>query len=229
MKLKVALEVEVVIDVKCSAPARDREVMQQRDSTSPTTDDPVTGLILAGGRAQRMGGAEKGLQLLEGMPLVRHVLDRLLPQVSGMLISANRHLDRYAEFGWPVLPDAIDDAGPLAGIAAGLAAMQTPWLVAVPCDSPRIPIDLVARLTRGLRGAPAAMAVTGTGAQHRHHAVCCLLSGHLRDPLAAYLAAGGRAVHPWLEHLGCAQVPFESEAAFVNVNTWAQLHDLERP
>ena len=89
--------------------------------------DELTGVILAGGEGRRMGGADKGLQLLDGRPLVHWVLDRLRPQVGRVVISANRNLDRYREFGCPVLSDTLAGfAGPLAGLQAAMAEAGTP-------------------------------------------------------------------------------------------------------
>jgi len=98
-----------------------------------------------------MGGVDKGLQPLHGRPMVEHVLARLAPQVDEILINANQNLEAYAKFGHRVVPDAIGGfAGPLAGLHAGLAAASQPLAVTVPCDSPFLPLDLVARLRRAL-------------------------------------------------------------------------------
>lgn len=97
----------------------------------------VAAVILAGGQGRRMGGADKGLLDYRGRPLVEWVLDALAPQVAEILISANRNLDRYARYGRRVLPDALPDfPGPLAGVLAALDAVDTEWLLAVPCDTP---------------------------------------------------------------------------------------------
>lgn len=113
--------------------------------------DDITGLVLAGGQGSRMGGVDKGLQLLDGQPLARLALQRLQPQVGALLLSANRHQGDYealaAPFHAPVLADGLAGyAGPLAGFLAGLAHCATPWLLTVPCDSPRLPADLARRL-----------------------------------------------------------------------------------
>ena len=111
----------------------------------------ITGLVLAGGRGQRLGGVDKGLQPWHGRALVDHAIERLAPQVAEVMISANRNAADYASRGARVLADAHGDfRGPLAGMLAGLRAAATPWLAVVPCDSPRLPIDLVERLARGL-------------------------------------------------------------------------------
>lgn len=148
----------------------------------------VTGLVLAGGRGSRMGGVDKGLLEWHGAPVAQQVLERLRPQVSTLLISANRNLDRYRAMGVPVLTDdpaGITSAnggaasastetaprfdGPLAGVLAGLRACTTPWLACVPCDAPLFPHDLVARLMQSARAQqrPAAVVVRARhSAQH---------------------------------------------------------------
>ena len=113
----------------------------------------ITALVLAGGRGSRMGGVDKGLQGFRGLPLALHALQRLQPQVGRVMISANRNLPAYEAFGVPVWPDGLaDHAGPLAGFLTALEHCTTPWLLTVPCDSPRFPADLAARLAAGAQG-----------------------------------------------------------------------------
>src|SRR6476659_4895176 len=126
----------------------------------------VTAVILAGGRGQRMGEVDKGLQPLRGRGLVEWVLERIDPQVDELLIIANRNLERYLELGYPVVRDRIPDfAGPLAGLHTGL-------ILVVPCDTPLLPDDLVSRLQEALQTADADAAVART--DQRAHAVICL-------------------------------------------------------
>ncbi len=181
------------------------------------TREAITGLILAGGRGQRLGGVDKGLQHWRGMPLVDHALARLAPQVREVLVSANRNAADYAARGVRVLADASDDfPGPLAGILAGLRASSTPWLAVVPCDSPRLPVDLFARLAAAVGDACGAVVL-----RERLEPVCCLLSTALADDLARYLAEGGRKVEGWVAR-HAVPVKFdrpEDAEAFANVNT----------
>ncbi len=181
--------------------------------------ETITGLILAGGRGLRLGGVDKGLQPWHGTPLVEHALARLAPQVREVMISANRNVAEYAARGTRVLADASDDfRGPLAGILAGLRAAATPWLAVVPCDSPRLPADLVERLADGVESRLGAVVERDDG---RLEPVCCLLSTALADDLASYLAQGGRKVEGWIAR-HTAPVRFdraEDEAAFANLNT----------
>src|SRR5438477_11707836 len=97
----------------------------------------ITGLVLAGGQGRRMGSVDKGLVLLQGRPLVRHVLERFSPQVDEILINANRNIAAYEALGHPVIRDRVEGyAGPLAGLHAGLMHARHPLAATVPCDSP---------------------------------------------------------------------------------------------
>lgn len=191
----------------------------------------ITGLILSGGRGSRMEGRDKGLQLIHGQPLICHVLQRLTPQVSNVLVSANRHLDTYQSLGLSVLQDILPDyAGPLAGLQAGLQACRTPYLVCVPCDAPKLPLDLVARLGQALEDNAADLAVAATPAEQgeiQHHPVFCLLRHALISSLNTYLEQGGRAFWRWQQMLPSTAVIFPDANAFVNINTMTALWQLD--
>ena len=122
----------------------------------PPAPATITGLILAGGRARRMGGQDKGLIPLAGRPLIAWVIAALQPQVGRILISANRNQADYAALGFPVIEDEAGGAelagfqGPLAGIAAAMTLAETPWLLTLPCDAPLPPADLASRLATAL-------------------------------------------------------------------------------
>ena len=191
---------------------------------NPSTD--ITGLILAGGRGTRMGSVDKGLQLLDGLPMVQHVLQRLQPQVQQVHINANQNRETYAALGVPVWADAMPDfAGPLAGLQTGLMRCPTPYLATAPCDSPFLPADLVATLSTGLQreGAELALAVTGEGSTEQAHPVFCLASVTLLPALTRYLEGGGRAMGAWFDTVRVARVHFADEAAFRNINTLEEL------
>lgn len=191
--------------------------------------DEITGLILAGGRATRMGGVDKGLQIYRGIPLAMHALLRLSPQVGHVMINANRNLAAYDSMGVPVWPDALPDfAGPLAGFLAGLERCETPYLVSVPCDSPLFPEDLVARLAQGLVDADAeiAMAKTVDADGDQVQPVFCLMKATLMESLVRFTHDGGRKIDRWTAQHRCAEVLFEDAQAFVNANTLAELRQL---
>jgi molybdopterin-guanine dinucleotide biosynthesis protein A len=186
--------------------------------------EAVTGIVLAGGQGRRMGGVDKGLQPLRGKPMVAWVLERLAPQVGEILVNANQNLEAYAKFGFRVVPDAIGGfAGPLAGLHAGLMAASHPLAVTVPCDSPFLPLDLVARL-RGALGDDHDLAVAKTGDQP--HPVFSLVRRAALAHLLAFLQGGGRKIDAWYATLKVVEVPFDDEAdAFRNINTIAELKD----
>lgn len=203
----------------------------------------ITGLVLAGGRGTRMGGVDKGLQLLQGETLAAHAVQRLRPQVGGVLINANRNFAAYEALGVPVFADSVPDhPGPLAGMLSGLEHCPTPWLLTVPCDTPRFPPDLAARLAEALAAdnnhariaiASAPEASPDGGTVLRPQPVFCLLHIELRDSLRRFVEGGGRKVGAWTAQHGAVIVPFDRPGdapdAFFNANTLADLQALDTP
>jgi molybdenum cofactor guanylyltransferase len=195
----------------------------------------ITGLLLAGGRGSRMGGVDKGMQPFRGEPLALHVLRALSPQVSAMLISANRSMDDYAQlgasFGARVIADThADFPGPLAGIAAGLRAAQTEFVLTAPCDAPFVDPTLAVTLMNALQAANTSIAYAATteAGERVAHPVFALLRTSLADDLDAWLAAGERKVRAWYVRHKAAEVPFADDRAFYNINDLQQLADLQR-
>ncbi len=164
-----------------------------------------------------MGGQDKGLVKLHGLPLVAHVLARILPQVDEILISANRNLDDYRALGYPVVIDALDGfQGPLAGVLAGLHAAHHEWVLTAPCDTPQLPADLVQHLAAPLLTGHAKIVIASAGG--RAHPAIMICARRLADDLGKYLAEGGRAVHAWQARHRTATIEFPDAAAFINVN-----------
>jgi molybdopterin-guanine dinucleotide biosynthesis protein A len=192
--------------------------------------DQITGVILAGGRGSRMGGVDKGLQPFRGAPMALHVMMRLQPQVSALMINANQNLAPYEAFGIPVWPDELQGfAGPLAGLQTALNHCETEYLVTAPCDSPFLPSDLVARLGKALvtQNADLAVAVTGEGDARQAHPVFCLIKSSLLPHLTLFLQDGGRKIDAWYASLAMAETHFANEDAFQNINTLEELRKLE--
>lgn len=199
----------------------------------------ITGIILAGGRGSRMGGVDKGLQNFNGIPLALHTLMRLGPQVESVMVNANRNLSAYESFGAAVWPDASADfAGPLSGFLVGLERAESPYVLTVPCDTPRLPLDLAQRLADALvrEDAEIAMAAApetqadGTTAV-RTQPVFCLIKIELSESLVAFTHAGGRKIDAWTAQHRTVVVPFDAPSddplAFANVNTLTELQALE--
>ncbi|RKP56470.1 molybdenum cofactor guanylyltransferase [Pararobbsia silviterrae] len=216
----------------------------------------LTGLILAGGQGARMGGVDKGLEPLLGRPLVEHAIARLAPQVGHLAISANRHIAEYRRYGYPVFsddagpmrtaspqthtdanaPDATHAgtprfSGPLAGIATGLASIDSDWLLVVPCDAPLFPTDLAARLIEAIEISAADLAVAATieadGSRQRHP-VFALIPRRLAASAAAALDAGAYKLDAWYRRHNPVEVSFPDSRAFYNANTLRDLRELER-
>jgi len=191
----------------------------------------ITGLVLAGGRGSRMGGADKGLQIHLGMPLALHTLLRLAPQVGPTMVNANRNLAAYESMGSPVWPDALPDyPGPLAGFLAGLERCETPYLVTVPCDTPNFPLDLVTRLAEVMAHDDAEIVIATSpepDGSVQVQPVFCLMRATLLDSLVRATTAGERKIDRWAKQQRCSEVLFEDADAFFNANTLAELQSLQ--
>lgn len=197
----------------------------------------ISSIILAGGRATRMGGADKGLVILQQKPLIQHVISRLLPQVDEIIINANREIAQYQALGYPVFQDKSlqdgkpDFIGPLAGMHLGLKHCQHKYLLTAPCDSPLLPFDLVARLLDNFLKNDADIAVATSNGDT--HPVFCLCKKTALKSLDDYLANGGRKVSAWQKSLRYIEVDFSDcidengNDAFANLNTLEDLTTLE--
>jgi molybdenum cofactor guanylyltransferase len=186
----------------------------------------VTGLVLAGGMGRRMESRDKGLVDFRGKPMVAHVIERLTSQVDTVIINANRGLDQYGAFGYPVISDEVGGfAGPLAGLHVGMKGCTTPYIVTVPCDSPFLPDDLVQRLYEAAIENIAELAVAKTGNQAQP--VFALYSVSLLPSLTQFLESGGRKIDAWYSTHRLVEVPFADESAFANINTNAELRALQ--
>ena len=188
---------------------------------------PISAIILAGGRATRMNGIDKGLVLLQQKPLIAHVITRLTPQVSEILINANREISQYRTFCLPVLQDEQPDfIGPLAGFSLGLKYCKSDYLLTVPCDSPNLPSDLAQRLMLNLLEHQADIAVASS--HGNVHPVFCLCKKSVLTSLTDYILQGERRVSSWQKSQRYIEVDFSDDSdAFVNLNTFEDLAALE--
>jgi len=179
--------------------------------------EAITGVVLAGGKATRMGGKDKGLLELNGQPLWQHVADKLAGQVDTVVISANRNLAVYETSGYPVIQDSLPDfPGPLAGMLAVMQQVNSAWFLFCPCDTPTIPEDLATRLRAGLNDAPAVWVFDG----ERDHPAIAMMHRQLVPFLTDYLASGERRVMVALRQAGGKAVDCSDiQSAFINVNT----------
>lgn len=177
----------------------------------------VTGVVLAGGRATRMGGQDKGLINLNGRPLFEHVMSKLAPQVGNVVISANRNIEIYQSFGVNVLSDTLPDyPGPLAGILSAMQHLISEWFLFCPCDAPNIPDNLAYKLWMQKGESHAVWVNDG----ERDHPTIALIHRKLVTDLERYLAAGERRVMIFLREVGGKPILFANQIQnFINVNT----------
>jgi len=196
------------------------------------TSEQITGLILAGGRAQRMGGIDKGLIPFQGKALIESAISRLKPQVSTILINANRSITKYSHYGYPVLMDETPDfSGPLAGFSVGLKHCKTPYLLTSPCDSPLLPADLAKKMADHLEDNDLELVFASSKEDDGKiwsQPVFCLMKSDLQDSLAAFLCKGDLKIDRWFKELRSGTVIFENPQAFANVNTPEELAALEK-
>jgi molybdopterin-guanine dinucleotide biosynthesis protein A len=188
----------------------------------------VTGVVLAGGLARRMDQQDKGLLLFNQRPLVSYALAAMKPITNEIFISANRNLDQYAQFGFPVIQDSnsLFD-GPLAGILAVMQASRHSILLVMPCDSPLLETHHSQRLLNALNEATD-IAVAFDG--ERLHPVFAALKTHLKTDLQNYLNRGERKLQFWFEKHALVKVDFSNTPEiFANINTPEQLQILEKP
>lgn len=178
----------------------------------------VSGIILSGGRGRRAGGADKGLLPWAHHTRIEAVLQILRPQLQDIVISANRNLDQYQALGLSVVGDDLDDyQGPLAGIAACLPHCQYQLAVVVPCDSPELPSDLVARLLQPLADESIDLSYVFDGV--RGQFLFAAIRQRCATSLAEYLNAGERSVQGWIAGRSSCTVDFSDQAQrFANHN-----------
>ena len=203
----------------------------------PPVKNNITGCILAGGRASRMGGVDKGLQMFRGQTLVQHAITRLQSQVSKVLINANRNPTDYAMTGLKVIADTeLADNGPLSGFLTGLQHCNTEWLVTVPCDSPFFPLDLVEKLSQAVAYKQSLIAMAQTPRLPDNtwelQPVFCLMHRSLIHSLKDYLASGQRKISAWAQQqtpLALCEFEETAESAhpFANANTLQELQNLQ--
>lgn len=188
----------------------------------------LTLAVLAGGRARRLGGVDKGLVIWRGKPLIEHVLERLAGQAASCLIVANRNGERYRSYTPAVYADTLAGfQGPLAGMATALEHASTEWVLCVPCDTPLLPAELPARLWAAAVREGAAVSLPADG---RVQYAVCLLKRSCLHSLNQALAAGERSLRGWLDTQRPAMADFSGRpGAFANLNTPEDLERAEGP
>jgi molybdenum cofactor guanylyltransferase len=187
----------------------------------------ITAVILAGGQGRRMGGQDKGLIELDGKPLVGILIEQLQRQGVDIVINANRNHADYQQFGLPVVSDQLADyQGPLAGFASAMAAVESPYILTLPCDGPLLADDYVARFidSQATAATPLAVAFDGERLQPVH----ALLATELLPDLITFLDGGDRKIDRWYAQYDYARVDFsDCVDMFRNINTPADKASLQ--
>lgn len=191
-------------------------------------ENSISAVILAGGRATRMNGEDKGLQIFQNKPLFQHIQQRLQPQITQISINANRHHAEYATTGLAVFADTLPNfQGPLSGMLTALERAETEFVLFVPCDCPFLPPNLVEKLQSAVQNKKILAAYVHDG--EREHPTICLISRSLKKALNDYLARGERRILHFLREQHAVAVDFsEQPKAFVNINTLADLEQYSR-
>lgn len=187
----------------------------------------ITGVVLAGGQARRMGGEDKGLIKVSGRAMIEYVIAALQPQLSKIVINANRNINIYGNYGFPVIADIYDGfKGPLAGMASCMKVINTEYMITAPCDSPMLPEDYVARMFKTLQTEQADISVADSG--ERIQPVFSLLKCSLLNSLMAYLDSGERKIDRWFQQHTMINVDFSDKPeTFINVNTAEDVRHME--
>ncbi|RLV59016.1 molybdenum cofactor guanylyltransferase [Parashewanella curva] len=180
------------------------------------SDLSVEAVILAGGQGRRMQYQDKGLVTFQHRPLVQHVIDTIHPQVNRLMIMANRNIESYQAFGYPVFSDELSGfQGPLSGLSTALHHCQSEWLLMLPCDTPHLPSDLLEKMQLALAQDNTDIVVACDS--HKEHAVIMLLKRQLKADLDDYLASGERRVMAWYRRHQYQTVEFDAKH-FINCN-----------
>ncbi len=175
-----------------------------------------------------MGGTDKGLLLLNGKAMIRHIIDALEHQCEAIVVNANRNLDEYRDFNYPVIQDLDSNFnGPLAGMAACMNVIESEFMLTLPCDSPLVAKDYAERMLAKQHKSGADICVARD--EQRIQPVFCLLKCSLLDSMLAYLGQGERKIDRWFEQHQLAEVDFSDSAhMFKNINTPEELEKMEQ-
>ncbi|ANQ66843.1 molybdenum cofactor guanylyltransferase [Candidatus Pseudothioglobus singularis] len=155
----------------------------------------ISVVILAGGRASRMGGKDKGLIELDGAPLIAYVHEVVKNKASHIFISANRNTEQYSLYGEVIIDDLKDFQGPLAGISKALKSCETKYLLVLPCDSPYIDSKLIDDMIAAMSLSDSDICVAHDGSIM--HATFALMKSNLSTSLDKFLDSGGRKMALW--------------------------------
>lgn len=195
------------------------------DSSARLTKEEVTALVLAGGKASRFSGHDKGLIEFHRKPLISHIIDALVPQVKTLLISANRNIERYQQYGYPVIVDAVSDIehlqGPLAGILQGLKQASTRWVLLSPCDTPFITEDYCQHMISAVK--PDVEKLIVATCNNKLQPLFSLIPVSFIDQLVDAIDNKLYKVGHWITSMPHCKLEFPDMRMFTNINSAEEL------
>lgn len=202
-------------------------IIMTKNNHRASNNTKLTGLILSGGRARRMGGIDKGLIPLGGKCMIEYCIAKLQPQVEKIFISANRNIEQYSQYGFTVLKDNYADfEGPLAGLLRALENAKNTAVLVVPCDAPLFPANLANRLSEAYVKGETSAVIPHDGS--RLQTLFGLYAPDVISSLSEYLESGQRKVETWVASLPYAVVDFSAEnEKFMNINTQSDLQSAQ--
>lgn len=191
--------------------------------TAVTLDD-ITVVILAGGQGRRMGGQDKGLVHYKNSELIKHVIDAISSQTQQLIINANRNLEQYRRFGYPVVEDTLSGfQGPLAGFFAAMSFVSSGYILTLPCDGPIVTDDYLNKMLATLNDSDSDLVVASDG--NRMQPVYALIPVRLKRDLERFLQAGERKIDLWYARHALSEAIFSSQQElFTNINTPEELN-----
>ncbi|SMN10765.1 Molybdopterin-guanine dinucleotide biosynthesis protein MobA [uncultured Candidatus Thioglobus sp.] len=187
----------------------------------------ITAVILSGGQSTRMQGKDKGLIMFNNKPLIKYSLEAVSDRVAHILISANRNLQQYREFGEVITDDLTDFQGPLAGISKALQQAKTSYLLVLPCDTPFINSTLINRLIETMSQNKVDICVADDGV--KMHPSIAIIECSLKNNLLDFLATGERKLGLWIEKNNFIKVDFSDyPEALSNFNNAHDLYPIQK-
>lgn len=178
----------------------------------------ITAVILAGGQGMRMNRQDKGLISFKGKPMVSHIISVVKNEVGQLLISANRNIEKYQQYGTVITDDLNDFQGPLAGITKALLVVKTPYLLVMPCDTPYISQSVIHRLITTISNSNADLCVASDGT--RIHPTIAIIKTELKDNVSNFFDSGDRKLGLWVQQNNFVKADFsDCPEVLANLNT----------
>jgi molybdenum cofactor guanylyltransferase len=178
----------------------------------------IAGVILAGGRATRMNGRDKGFVWFKSKPMVEHVVNAVKSEVDKLYINANRNQYDYTMYGNVFSDDVEGFQGPLAGILSACKNIDAIYILVVPCDGPYVSPEVITRLKEAMLSSNADICVAHDG--EKMQPTYAIIRTSLKKDLEDYLRTGQRKLGAWYKQNNLVEVPmYDIRESFINLNS----------